>query len=81
MLIMFRKDRFQLVGIEGGVGLGLLPDDLQLRGVGVEEVDHSGRAGFILVDSSEHGRERVRVPQWAAALYIAICQITSSTGA
>ena len=57
-VIMFRKDRLPLAGIEGGVGLGPLLDGLHLGGVCVE-IGHSERARFILVGSGERDRERV----------------------
>jgi hypothetical protein len=65
MLIMFRKERIQLAGIEGAVSVELVSGDLQL-GSAVIEVGHSERVGsrFMLVAGSEGGRERVGIPRW-----------------
>ena len=47
ILIIFRKERFDVVHIESEVGVEQILDELQLGGV---EADHSGRVGFILVE-------------------------------
>jgi hypothetical protein len=60
MFIMFRKERIQFAGIEGAVSVKPLLNDLQLGCTSIE-VGHSERAGFILVDGSECGRERAGV--------------------
>ena len=57
MFIMFRKEWIQFAGIEGAIGVKPLLDGLQLWSASIE-VGHSERAGFILVDGSECGRER-----------------------
>jgi hypothetical protein len=53
----FRKERIQLAGIAGAVGVEPLLSDLQLGSAGIIEVDHSECAGFILVGGGEGGRE------------------------
>jgi hypothetical protein len=69
MLIIFRKERSQIAGIEGAVGAEPLFDDLQLGSAGVE-VGHPERAGFVSVDGGERGRESGGFP--VAALYMTI---------
>jgi hypothetical protein len=70
MFKTFRKERIQLAGIAGAVGVEPLLSDLQLGSAGIIEVDHSECAGFILVGGGEGGRESGNPSR--AAFYIAV---------